>query len=263
MPENEPLSLEAIAAEHHVDIEFLRKVQEGVRRAYETEAQWRSWCVPLIAQVMDISAIVLGHPKQDIHPLDRPGLTIFQREHLGESLQLFIEVPGYARLSLQLDPLGSVSLCRQVLHSAVEGANPSTAQAIAHLNHSWSNQSELVKHHWASSFNDATQVLSRAHEALRNNTPLGPTSNWSEVLINQLAQPATPSETSARWAHWVKAWGTPEMQRSFHVVQDLLDVTPNDHGWRDHLLSFWTRGQEAPVLLRNETIHEDFLGTGV
>lgn len=238
MPEHVP-SLEELAAEHGVDLEFLRKVQEGVNHSYDAQGRWRAWCSPLLDQARKIEALLRAHPKQEVHPLDRPGIMVSQRSQLGEDLQLFIDVPGHPSLSLQFDPFEGVSLCGDIVaHNSSNNLFTST-QAIAHLDHSWSHQPSIVQEKWPAPFENVAQVLSCVHDALQNNAPLGHASDWPTVLHEYLAKPAQPADSSARWAHWVHTWGSSEMQSAFHIVQSLFDLAQNSDAWRAHLLASW------------------------
>lgn len=238
MPEHVP-SLEELAAEHNVDIEFLRKFQENVNRSNDAQGRWRAWCSPLLDQARKIEALLRAHPKQRVHALDRPGIMVSQRSQLGEDLQLFIDVPGHPSLSLQFDPFEGISLCGDIVaHNPNSNVFTST-QAIAHLDHSWSHQPSIVQEKWPTPFESVAHVLSCVHDALQNNAPLDNASDWPTVLREYLAKPAQPVDTSARWAHWVQTWGTPEMQSSFHIVQSLFDSAQDSDAWRAQLLASW------------------------
>lgn len=233
-------SLEELAAAHGVDLEFLRKFQTGVASSNDAQVKWRAWAQPLIAQAQSIEALVRAHPKQEIHPLDRPGLVILERSQLGEDLQLFIDVPGCPRLSLQFDPFEGVSLCGDVVAQSPDGKISTSTQVIAHLDHSWSHQPSVLQENWPTPFEQVERTLSCVHAALSSNAPLGGTQDWATALREHLARPPDPVETAARWAHWVQTWGTPEMVRSFHVVQGLFDSAQDKDAWRAHLLDQWS-----------------------
>lgn len=233
-------SLEELAAAHGVDLEFLRKFQTGVASSNDAQVKWRAWAQPLIVQARRIEDLVRPHPKQEVHPLDRPGLTIFQRAQLGEDLQLFIKVPGDTMLSVKFDPFEGISLCVDVVKKSPDGNIFTNTQVIALLDHSWSRQSSVLQENWPTLFENVEHILSCTYDALLNNAPLGDTKDWAIALREQLAGPPRPAETTARWAHWVQTWGTPEMKRSFSVVQGLFDAAQDKDAWRAHLLDQWS-----------------------
>lgn len=234
-------SLEELAAEHNVDLDFLRQFQESMNQANAEQDRWALWRKPLIEQTRQIEALLRAHPKQDVHPLDRPGIAIAQSTQIGDDLLLvFIDVPGHPPVSIKFDPFSGVSIAGDIVVQSGDGKGSITVQAIAELDRSWSSQSPDVRNNWPAPFEEALHVLSCVCDALQNNTPVGAVADWPTALHDHLAQPPNSFERADRWVHWVATWAAPEMQRSFHIVEDLFDYKETPKAWREHLLRSWS-----------------------
>lgn len=235
-------SLEELAAEHNVDLDFLKQFQEGMNQANEAQDRWAAWRKPLLEKTRQIEALVRVHPKQDVHPLDRPGIAFAQSTQIGnDMLLLFIDVPGYPSVSLKFDPFDGISIAGDIVVQSGDGKGSMTVQAIAELDRSWSSQSPDVRNNWPAPFEETLHVLSCVCDALQHNTPVGGVTDWPTALHDHLAQPPNSFERVDRWVHWVDTWATPEMQRSFHVVEGLFDYKEDASAWREHLLSSWSQ----------------------
>lgn len=244
--------MEELAAKHDVDLGFLRQFQENLDKANAEQSRWMTWCNPVLEQAQRIHWMLSKKPQQGVHPLDRPGITILQRKHLGEDLQVFIYVPDYPWLSLKFDLVEGISICSDVQHYDASSNTTRTVHAIARLERSWGSQTPIVKDSWPAPFETIEPVLSRVYEALLNNTPLGPTLDWPAALREQLAAPWKETETIERWEHWIQTWGTPEMMRSFRIVESLFDVEQHGQSWREQLLTVWSSNGEAIDLVETK-----------
>lgn len=250
-------SWEELAAEHGVDPALFKGFQEGLDRASAAQGRWVAWRKPVLEQARQIEALIKAHPQQEVHPLDRPGIGISQRGQLGEDLQLFIDVPGYRWLSLKFDAFEGITICGKVDAPSAHDQVVRSVHAIGELNRSWDSQPPAVRNNWPVPFEGIEHVLSCVHNALLNNTPLGPSADWGVALRDHFSESLSEKATPKRWAHWVQTWGTTDMISSFHMVDGLFDGEQDPKAWREHLLRSWL---SQTILQPLDAPGLDFLG---
>lgn len=204
--------------------DVLNKMERTIDSVRANKDHWTAWREPVLEQARQIEALVRLHPKKQVHHLDRPGITIAQSAQAdNERILLFMDVPGYPSFFLKFDPAEGISIGSEVVIKSLGSGVSTEVLAVADLEHSWMSQSGVVQSNWPSPFEAAQHALSCVYQALQNNSPLGAVADWPMALHEIAARPAHPFERADRWAHWVETWGTPEMVRDLHIVDDLFD----------------------------------------